>query len=184
MKVRTAVAALAVTLSMSSCAALPLVLPSTSPAPSPARSAPPAPTLEPTEPSPSPEEDVELSFGDTARWDDGIEVKVGKPKEFTPGEFADYDQGADHQFKIKVTVTNDTGSTIDPSELYVTATTADREATQIFDGETVGSYPSTKLRAGRDISFNIGFSVNDGEFVLEVTPDYDHDSVLFIGTVQ
>ena len=56
------------------------------------------------------------------------------------------------------------------------------EADEIFDTEKgLNGTPSTKLLEGRESKFTAGVTVkNPDDLVLEVTPDFDHASVMYV----
>lgn len=133
----------------------------------------------PTE-SAEPEEKTRPTFGDTYTYPSGLSVKVGKPEEFTPSEYALKGEGA--HLKFDITLTNDTGEEYDPVLFYASASSGDEESEQIFDGEELGGMPSTTVLDGKKVKFSIGFSVADPEDItMEVSPSFSFDegSVIF-----
>jgi hypothetical protein len=54
------------------------------------------------------------------------------------------------------------------------------EMSEVFDSDKLGEIPSTPLLPGQSVSFSIAYGVLDEkDTVLNVTPDWDHESVLF-----
>lgn len=141
----------------------------------------PAPAAE--TPTPTPTDDGTAKFGKTYTWTDGLSVTVTTPKAYKPGEYA---AGAD-QFKssvvFTVTVVNKTGKPYDPSIFMLSMQSGNEEASQIFDSQNnLGGSPSTKILNGREAKFKAAFNVaNPKDLVLEVTPGFEYDSVIFTG---
>ena len=138
------------------------------------------PTEEGTTDAPA-QDDGTAAFGKTYTWDDGLSIKVGKPTTFKPSEWAIGSAKGKTSVLMSVTIVNKTGKPFDPGMVYLTAQSGNEEAEQIFDSEkNVGGGPSTKVLNGREVTFKVGFAVgNPKDIVVEVAPDWDHDSVLF-----
>ncbi len=136
------------------------------------------------EPAPAesaePEEKTRPAFGDTYTYPSGLSVKVGKPEEFTPSEYALKGEGT--HLKFDITLTNETGEEYDPVLFYASASSGDEESEQIFDGETLGDMPSTTILEGKKAKFSVGFSVLDpADITMEISPSFSFEegSVIF-----
>ncbi|MEL4356678.1 MULTISPECIES: hypothetical protein [unclassified Luteococcus] len=120
------------------------------------------------------------AFGEAYTWQDGLAVTVGKPAVYKPSEWA---AGTD-TFKsfviFEVRVVNKTKATWDPALLHITVQSDNQEAEQVFDSQKLADQPTTKLLPGREAKFPVAFGVaNPKDLVMEVTPDFEHESVLF-----
>lgn len=126
------------------------------------------------------QEKTRPAFGDTYTYPSGLSVKVGKPEEFTPSEYAFKGEGT--HLKFDITLTNDTGEEYDPVLFYASASSGDEESEQIFDGDELGNMPSTTILDGKKVKFSIGFSVLDpADITMEISPSFSFDerSVIF-----
>ncbi len=148
----------------------------------PATSAPAAPDPAPTEPETSePVDDGTAPFGSTYTWTDGLSVTIGEAQPYTPSEWAAADE-ADHYVVFDVHVINNTGAPWDPFLFHATIQSANQEGSSVYDSEQLPPEPSTKLLDGREAQFQIAYGVVDpADLVLEVSPDWDHESVIFHG---
>ena len=142
----------------------------------------PEPTEEETTDAPPSEsvDDMTAKFGEAFAWEDGLSLTISKPTAYKPSEYA----AAGDKFKkfvvFDVRVVNKTGKTWDPSLLYLTMQSSNQEGDRVFDSSKLGDEPNTKLLNGREAKFKVAFGVADpADLVLEVTPDFDHESALF-----
>lgn len=119
-------------------------------------------------------------FSETYDWEDGISITVGVPESFTPGEYSAVDGAEDHlMFEVKIV--NGTDANFDPSMFTSTLQSGNAEAESVYDSDAgIEGSPSTTLLAGREAVFKIGYGVsNPDDLVLEVSPDFEHDSAIF-----
>ena len=82
---------------------------------------------------------------------------------------------------MTVTVLNGTSATYEPALFNLSAQSGDAESEQVFDsGNGVGGSPNTKLLKGRQAKWKVAFAVkNPKDLVVEVTPDFEHDPVIY-----
>lgn len=120
------------------------------------------------------------SFGQVVSWD-GIDVTVGKPKPFKPSQYAN---GADQfpdtlAFDIKLTNTGD--EPFKAGLVYVTASSAEQEASMVFDHEQgIETPPQTPILPGKSTTWTAVFNVADADdVVLQIAPDPLMEPVLF-----
>ena len=119
--------------------------------------------------------------GDGFTWSDGLSVKVSKPAAFTPSDTA---AGSD-QFKnfvvMTVTLKNGSKAKYDPSLFYMTVSSGDQEADQVFDSANgISGSPSTSVLPGRSVTFKQAFGVKDPkDIIAEVSPGFDYDAAIF-----
>lgn len=125
-------------------------------------------------------DDGTATFGKSFAWKDGLSVTVGAPTEFKPSTYAAGHTNK-HAVKFTVKIVNKTGKPFDPVLFHATVQSGSTEGSAIFDtGNKIGGAPSTKILNGREVTFTIAFSVdNKADIVMEVTPDFEHDSVLY-----
>jgi len=116
-------------------------------------------------------------FGETVTFD-GLSVGVSAPEAFSPSQYA---FGADQAANVKFTVTlTNTGSEgYDPVLTFISASSGQQEATQIFDEALMGA-PTTTILPGQAVSYQVGFSVADpAQIVLDVTGGFDYETVTY-----
>lgn len=127
-------------------------------------------------------QDANLKFGQAFTWEDGLTVKVSKPKPFKPSEYA-ATTGKGQAIKFTFTVVNQTKKPYDPSLFYATLQSGNTEAEEIFDSENgLEGSPNTKVLAGREAKFDAGYNVkNPKDLVLELSPDagMEYESAIF-----
>ena len=120
-------------------------------------------------------DDGVATFGEKYDYEDGLSIKVSKPGRYTPDEYADFRKGDKSFIQLTVTVLNDTGKVYDPTGLFTSATTGEREAQEVYD-ETMGSGLSTKILPGKTKMYSVAYGVDRGkDFVLQVSPGYTED---------
>lgn len=121
-----------------------------------------------------------LAFGETATFEDGISVTVGKPQKFQPTEWASFDKAPSY-VKFKVTIVNGTDAAYDASGAFVTVQSGDLEAGEVFDTERgLDGSPMTKVLPGRQSSYWVGFGVQTPkDIVMDFQVDWDHDAAVF-----
>jgi hypothetical protein len=123
---------------------------------------------------------VNPKFGETYTWEDGFQVTIGAPVAFTPSEYSMFDEAAAAHVVFDVTVVNGTAANWEPI-FTTTAQSGNIEAEQIYDSENdVNGGLDTTLLPGREAVFKIGYSVaNPADIVLEVSPDFEHENVIY-----
>jgi len=114
-------------------------------------------------------------------WTDGLAVKVSKPAAFTPSDTAAGSDQFDKFVVMTVTITNGSKAKYDPSLFYMTVSSGDQEADQVYDSaQGISGSPSTSVLAGRSVTFKQAFGVKDPkDIVAEVRPGFDYDSAIF-----
>lgn len=118
-------------------------------------------------------------FGSTVKFGDGSTLQVGKPVKFKRDEFAAGGEDFKHAVKVKLTFTNGTKKTFDPTLTTGNITSGDREGDSIFqDGLDA---PDNKILPGRKITWWMGYGVdNPKDLTLDVSVGFlDYDDVIF-----
>lgn len=118
-----------------------------------------------------------IAFGETFAYDDGLEVTVGELGAFEPSEWA-WGEGEEYVV-VTVTITNGTGEVFDPSGFSTTASSAGREAEEVWDTDSgIEGAPQTSLQPGKSVSFEVAYGVDDAaDVTLDVSPDwFEHDT--------
>lgn len=125
-------------------------------------------------------EDSTLTFGETYKYEDGVSIRVGKPKPFKPSEYAAADE-APAYLSFEVVIVNGGAEPFDPSVSTASLQSGDTEASEVFDTENgFDGSPSTKVLPGRQTKYKIGFGVqNPKDLVLEFSPSFEHESQIF-----
>lgn len=126
-------------------------------------------------------EPAQPTFGQAYTYKDGLTVKVGRPRPFTPSEYAASGPGPAIVFTF--TVVNKTGAPYDPSLFYATLQSGNKEASEIYDSEKgINGSPQTKVLNGRESQWKAAWNVkNPRDLVLELSPDagIEYESVIF-----
>lgn len=113
-------------------------------------------------------------------WQDGLAVTVGAPKPFKPSESAAGTEKSTRFVAFEIRVVNKTGRAWDPVTFHTSVQSNNEEADEVFDSEQLKDAPQTKVLSGREAKFTVAYGVaNVQDLVMEVTPDYEHDPVLF-----
>lgn len=143
-------------------------------------------TYAPEEGTPEPASDPTTAddgveeLGATYLWTDGLAVTVSKPSDYRPSEYAVGTDGFDKFVVFDMTIVNNTGTVWDPGLFQATVQSANQEASKVYDSGNLPDTLSTKLLNGREATFKMAFGVIDpADVVVEVTPDWEHQSVLF-----
>lgn len=130
--------------------------------------------------APTTTDDGVEELGATYLWADGLAVTVSKPSGYKPSEYAAGADGVSKFVVFDITIVNNTGTVWDPALFQATVQSANQEASKVYDFENLPDTPSTKLLNGREATFKMAFGVADpADLVVEVTPDWEHQSVLF-----
>ena len=127
----------------------------------------PPPSSEPTE-SKKPQQKT-LAFGESYRWDDGVTVTIGKPKNFKPSAYTVVDKTKCY-LRFTVTVVNKSNKPIDLGLTYIRVQSGNKEASEVFDSVSgLRGPPDTEVLKGRRSQFEVGFAVVDPkDVVMEV----------------
>lgn len=120
------------------------------------------------------------AFGEAYTWEDGIAVTVSTPKHYKPSEWAAGTDSYNNFVSFEIRVVNKTDKTWDPALFHASVQSYNEEGEQVFDSERLKEMPQTKLLKGREAKFTVAYGVaNPKDLVMEVNPDFEHESVLF-----
>lgn len=128
------------------------------------------------------EDPVEVvSFGDTYKWENGIEASFSAIEEYTPGKYASIGDWPE-LIRFTITLTNNSGEAFDPSGASIVALSQEIASSRAYDSEAgLSSAPSTSILDGRSVTWDVGFGVMDSkDLTIEFSPSYDHEVVLFV----
>jgi hypothetical protein len=119
-------------------------------------------------------------FGQVVSWD-GVDMVISKPKTFEPSQYA---AGADEfpdTVILNVKLTNTGDDPFDPTLVYLTASSAEQEASMVFDAEQkIEAPPTTSVLPGKSVKWSVVLNVADADDLLvEVSPDFALEPVLF-----
>lgn len=135
-----------------------------------------------TEDASAPADDGPLKFGQAYTYDDGLTVKVSKPVPYEPSQYATSSNLP--AIRFTVTIVNKTGKPFDPTLVYLTMQSGNKEAEQIFDSaKGLNGSPMTKVLDGRESQFDVGFNVkNPKDLVLDVSLDagIEYDPITYV----
>ncbi|MHA6525484.1 hypothetical protein [Tessaracoccus sp. G1721] len=96
-------------------------------------------------------------------------VTVDAPEEFTPSEYADVAGGYDAYVRVKVTVENRGSEPLSTADLYFSATTGNRAASEIYDIDQSIGDPFVMVMPGRSLEYYLGFAIyTDGPLSVTV----------------
>lgn len=117
-------------------------------------------------------------FGQVVHWD-GVDMVISKPKPYEPGQYA---AGADEfpdTVILDVKLTNTGDEPFDPALVFLTASSAEQEASQVFDMDS-DQTPMTSVKPGKSVKWSVVYNVADADDILvEVSPDFALEPVLF-----
>ncbi|MGC1208726.1 MAG: hypothetical protein WA880_12295, partial [Ornithinimicrobium sp.] len=125
-------------------------------------------------------DDAAVTFGDTATWDNGLEVSVAAPEGFEPSETAAGAEDYDAAVSVEVTVTNGTDETFSTLFLLLDAESDGSAGEQIFDYDGGLDFTFEDIAPGDDLTFKAGFGVDNADDVqILVAPDFQYDDAIF-----
>jgi hypothetical protein len=181
-----ALAAVGLALTLTGCGTTPVS--SSSPADSAATTAPSVAVEDAAEddtasaaPESEASDDAPVSFGQTYKYEDGLEVTVTTPKKFKPSEYAVGAEAKGTAVKFQVTLKNTGSKAYDPTLFSDTVSSGEAEAEEIFDSENgfEGS-PSTSVRPGKTVKFVVGYKVLKlKDITMEVSPGFEYSEAIF-----
>lgn len=119
------------------------------------------------------------TFGQVVSWE-GVDLTVTKPKAYEPSDTA-ASQGP-HTVSMDVKLTNTGDELLDPTLVYVSASSGGEEASAVFDvANGVDAPPTTDIKPGKSVKWTVAFDVVDPkDMTVEVTPpDFMMEPVLF-----
>ncbi|MDI3405982.1 DUF4190 domain-containing protein [Streptomyces cavernicola] len=133
--------------------------------------------------------DEPLKFGATHTYDDGVKVTVGKPKPYSPDEFAAGHEDGNVAVRFDVTIVNGGKKTIDVTTALPTLRDAKgADVEMIFDGSNATKPFTGKLLAGKQAHGNFAFSVPADaakEVRLELGPEVlKYDDAIWTGAAK
>ena len=103
-----------------------------------------------------------LPFGETYEWQNGQQITLGKPEEFTitnPYTREDYNKGK--TLKFKVTHTNKSDEPYDAGLLQFSGTSSGKVIEHIYATEDKVGQPQVEVMPGDSLTYYIGFEVED-----------------------
>lgn len=119
------------------------------------------------------------AFGQEATWPDGVKVRVSKPTVFKPGEYAAIsDKSVKNFVAVDITLTNGSSAAVEASNIVVRATSGDREAEAVFDGDR-STFPSSRVMPGKSLKWRQAFGKPGRDFLLTVDWGYSGQPVTF-----
>lgn len=144
----------------------------------PTATAEPAETTAPE--TTAPVEDMTLAFGEAFTYENNVQVMVGPPQEFQPGEYASKDE-APAYVSFDVTIVNNSTEVYDPAVFSATVQSANVEAGTVFSSEQgFDGAPSTAVLPGRETKFKLGYGVqNPADIVMDLAPGYDYQNIYY-----
>ena len=123
--------------------------------------------------------DGELAYGDTAVWEDGMEVTISEPEGYEPSEYVEL-SGDGEPVVMEVTIKNGTDEPFQAHSMHTAASSGGQEAERIYDMENDIDLPSTDVRPGKEITYKIGYEVKDkGDVDLDLNPGFEYDTAYY-----
>ncbi|WP_329229694.1 DUF4352 domain-containing protein [Streptomyces sp. NBC_00111] len=120
-----------------------------------------------------------LRGGDSAAYDDGLEITVGTPSSYTPGEFAVGHTKGNSAYTVSVVIENKGKEKFDGALVTVDARAGEDgvDAEQIFDDKTGEGFTGTVL-PGKKVTATYAFDTPaDAEnLTVEVAPGFEWDA--------
>lgn len=121
-------------------------------------------------------DDGVFAAGETAAYDDGLEITVSAPEPYTPSEYAIGHTEGNDPYTFTVTVENTGEAGIDVTLLLPVARTGERgaEAEEIYD-DVVGGGFTGEVLPGRSASAEYAFDIPADAAAIEVQIDHPMD---------
>lgn len=127
----------------------------------------------------SDKDDSTAAFGKTYTYDDGLAVTVVDKGKFKPSQYAAAEKAKSYR-KFQITLKNGTKERFEPTLFQATLQDGEAEADSVFDSaKKLKGAPNTKLLPGRTVKWLVGYGVDTKDLVMEVTPDFEHEAVIF-----
>lgn len=129
-----------------------------------------------------------LSFGETFKYTDGVEVTVGAPGPFTPSAYAAGVTAGQTAVAFTLTIKNGSPTQFTPFA-YPSLNSGGTAGTSISDiGNPIGNVgdpSSTVLLPGQSVSWLVGFSVaNVADLTMDVQPSMAYQNAIFTNTAH
>ncbi|WP_051687958.1 DUF308 domain-containing protein [Curtobacterium sp. S6] len=117
-------------------------------------------------------------FGQKYTWDNGLAITVGEPTGFTPSETAYLDDShGEVPRKFTVTIHNGTDKPVDASMISMQVQSGGRQAGFASDSEqNVTGGGQGKIQPGKDLTYDIGFTVMDPNSISMDVSSYDDET--------
>ncbi|RAJ70581.1 hypothetical protein K377_07920 [Streptomyces sp. PsTaAH-137] len=131
---------------------------------------------------------ADTDWGDTKKWDGGLEVTVSQPVKFTPSAYSIGHESGNQGVKWRIKVHNGTDEAFQGAlmTVYVKAGSDGHTCEQIFDGN-LGAGITGSVSPGASGSAEFAFDVPRGQLSkvdLEVQPDFLGDGKHWVGEVK
>ncbi len=125
-------------------------------------------------------EETQVSFGDSATWDDGVQVSIADPEDFEPSDTAAGGEDFEQAVSVEVTLTNGSDEPLSTIFLLLSAESGGSTGEQIFDYGAGLELPFEDVEPGDEVTFTAGFGVEDPQDAqITVGPDFEYDDVTF-----
>ncbi|MFG3493828.1 DUF4352 domain-containing protein [Streptomyces sp. NPDC047928] len=130
-----------------------------------------------------------LALGETLRYDDGVEITVGKPSSYTPDQYAQGHKKGDVAIQLQITIKNGGKKSLSIGTALPTLKDAKgREVEMIFDGSNATNPFQGTLLPGKQAEADFAFSVPAdaaNEIQLEVSPSViEYDDGIWTGAAK
>lgn len=118
------------------------------------------------------------AFGQTHRFDNGVEMTISKPQQYSPSRYASVHEG--HAIAVDITIKNGSVMPLSVSGASITASAGQQEGTRIFDGSKMTSPPSTQVLPGKTVRFPAAFGVQSlDDVAVQASPGYDYSAQIW-----
>lgn len=119
------------------------------------------------------------TFGQVVSWD-AVDVVISEPKPYEMSATGAGDASLP-AISLDIKLTNTGDEPFDPSLVYITASSAEQEASAIFDTENgIEGAPMTPVLPGKSVNWTVAYNVADaGDVLVQLTPDMMLEPVLF-----
>lgn len=144
----------------------------------------------PTTVAPSSGDLAALGSASGYEYNDGLVISVPMIGTYQPSRYAVGAKKGNTGVRVTVEIKNGTNKVVDPVLVSLSMTYGVRgnQAEQIFDSSNgIGDGFTTQVPPGRISTADFAFSVPRDEIadlILEISPDYTHDSALFQGSAE
>ncbi len=112
----------------------------------------------------APTEGLSGAYGSPVEWEDGTTVEISEPESFIIASDSAKERYPGETIHAVVTIHNGADEPLDLSVVSISATSSGKGAKRI-DTQMMGQ-PVDEIAAGEDITFDVGFEVQDPESVV------------------
>jgi hypothetical protein len=118
-----------------------------------------------------------LNESDPVEFSKDLSVQVDEVGAYKPTQYASVNGTKAKKYtKYQVTVINNTAKAADLTLFSTSATDGDGDAAQVFDGENIGTAPSTPVRSGKTVHWFVAFGNDKADQAVSINALIQQDN--------